>query len=375
MNGALSKPAPVLSGVPQGMVQGPILFIIMIDDLDRNLINSTASKYADDTRVTACIGNQEDQENFQAELNNIIYPWGPNNNMTLNGDKFEHLHVGNNLQKSRSSYQDPAGKIIQEKPYVKDLGVTVSNDLSWNKHIKEVISRAQIMAGWILRTFSTREENAMKTIWNAQVRPILDYCSPLWSPNPSNFGNIDLLERVQRTFTRHIIGMGGLNYSERLRKLKMYSLQRRHERHKIIYLYKIKSGLVPNISEHHKVQFHSNKRFGTVCCVLQFPLYNNKAMKARNASFALTASSLWNSLPRELRDLSEISVEAFKTRLDKILKDYPDEPRCSPIGHYTNLNGRTSNSLFDLARYKEIKVKIKNKIEERTKISKGGLPR
>ena len=235
------------------------------------MLHSTASKYADDTRVTAKISNLDDAKSFQIELNNTIYPWGPDNNMTLNGDKFEHLHVGNNLQQIKTSYTDPSGIVIKEKDHIKDLGVTISNDLSWTKHSNEVVSKARAMSGWVLRTFSTREKDPMITMWNSQIRPILDYCSPLWSPNPNNFGTIDLLEGTQRAFTRNIKGMDGLNYAQRLKALNMYSAQRRHERYKIIYLYKIKNGLVPNISETQKITFQPNKRLALHARYQHFP--------------------------------------------------------------------------------------------------------
>ncbi|CAL4123159.1 unnamed protein product [Meganyctiphanes norvegica] len=93
-NGVLSSPAPVISGVLQGTVLGPILFIIMIEDLDCDLLHSVASKYADDTRVTAKISSQEEAQCFQKELDEKIYAWGPANNMKLKWEKFEHLHVG-----------------------------------------------------------------------------------------------------------------------------------------------------------------------------------------------------------------------------------------------------------------------------------------
>ena len=368
VNGVLSNPAQVLSGIPQGTVLGPILFIIMIDDLDCNLIHSLASKYADDTRVTASISKPEDAIQFQNELDNKVYPWAPANKMSLNGDKFEHLHVGNNLNQTKSSYKDPSGNIIEEKEHIKDLGVIISNDLTWSKQTEEVVAKARIMSAWALRTFSTRERDPMTTIWNAQIRPILDYCSPLWSPNPSNYGNIDLLESTQRSFTRRIIGTEDMDYAQRLKFLKMYSVQRRHERYKILYLYKIKEKMVPNISGTYGLQFYNSKRHGCMCRIPSYPLYHNKAVIARNASFALTASRLWNILPKYIRDLSGLKLIAFKRRLDKTLMLYPDEPRSSSSGRYTDSNGRVSNSLIDIGENVEIKRML-------TQHCDGGLPR
>ena len=349
-NGALSTAAPVISGVPQGTVLGPILFIIMIDDLDCELVHSVASKYADDTRVTATVSNKEDSALFQSELDNIVYPWGPANKMALNGEKFEHLHVGSNLHQYKASYTDPSGNIIAEKQHIRDLGVNVSNDLTWTRHIEEIVSKARVMAGWALRTFTTREREPMITIWNSQIRPILDYCSPLWSPCPTNYKNIDLLEGTQRSFTRCIRGMEGLTYAQRLKALSMHSVQRRHERYKIIYLYKIKENLVQNISDKYPLQFYFNKRHGCMCRIPSFPLYQNKAVTARNNSFALTATSLWNALPKSIRNITDLSVDGFKRRLDKILQKYPDEPRCSATGFYADAHGRASNSLYIISR-------------------------
>ena len=79
----------------------------MICDLGRDLLYSAVSKYADDTKNTAKIGSTDDSTKFQKELDNIVYPWAPKNNMCLNGDKFEHHRIGNNLGIEKHIYKDP----------------------------------------------------------------------------------------------------------------------------------------------------------------------------------------------------------------------------------------------------------------------------
>ena len=73
--------------------------------------------------------------------------------MALNGDKFEHLHIENNFHQIKPRYTDPSGNIIEEKEHIIYLFVTVSNDLTWTKHIEEVVSKARTMSGWAQRTF------------------------------------------------------------------------------------------------------------------------------------------------------------------------------------------------------------------------------
>ena len=353
-NGALSDSVPVISGVPQGTVLGPILFIIMISDLGKELTYSVVSKYADDTKNIARISNLTDAECFQYELDNIVYPWAPENNMTLNGDKFEYHRIGKKLKIERYSYKDPTDENIVEKEYIKDLGVYISSDLTWKKQIEETVSRARLMLGWALRTFQTREVEPMVTVWNSLIRPHLDYCSPLWSPRPTNVGEIDLLESTQRVFTRSIRGMEGKDYAQRLNKLPITSIQRRHERYKILYAYKVKEGLVPNISKTHGLEFVNAGRRGCICVVPTHRV-GGSAMRARDGSFALTARNLWNSLPRSIRDIGGEDLSYFKRKLDRILSLYPDVPRSGASCNAYNEHFRKSNSLCDHYQVREVR--------------------
>ena len=203
----------------------------------------------------------------------------------------------------------------------------------------------------------------MRTLWVSLIRPIIDYCSPLWSPHPTNYGNIDRLESVLRNFSSKVEGIKSLKYASRLKALKLQSIQRRHERYKIIYIYKIKEGIVPNLPNsptdsltNYSLIFSSSSRNGTRCSIPNPRLHYNPAMIQRQSSFAQTASDLWNSIPPCLSSISQLPVVKFKTHLDKFLAQLPDEPRISAPEIYIDINtGRKSNSLWHMKHLPSIK--------------------
>ena len=372
-NGAISSPVPVTSGVPQGTVLGPILFIIMISDMDKDLIKAFASLFADDTRASSATSSEEDALNLQRELDSTIYPWAQSNKATFNGDKFEHIHFGQNL-KNIPVFFDPHQQPITNKTQLRDLGVLISNDLSWLPHINKVISDCRKQCAWILRTFTKRDPQTMRTLWISLIRPIIDYCSPLWSPKPTDYRAIDRLEGVLRSFSKQVDGLRDLSYSDRLKAMNLQSVQRRHERYKIIYIYKIKEGLVPNLphdptnpTSSFALSFTINRRQGCRCTLPRQTLHHNPATIPRDSSFALTASNLWNCLPPSISLTTNISVNSFKRQLDKFLALFPDEPRCCASGQFTDPNtGRTSNSIWHM-RYNTI---IKEKFRKFTHAAK-----
>ena len=121
--------------------------------------------------------------------------------------------------------------IINSQQHIKDLGVTMSSDCSFNEHIicdiDLKIKQCRQLTGWILRTFKARDKSTMLTLFKSLVLPRLEYGCQLWCPATVN--QIRAMKSIQRKFTKHIDGLYSLSYKERLIGLHMYSLQRQRE--------------------------------------------------------------------------------------------------------------------------------------------------
>ena len=343
VNGFLSEPAPVTSGVPQGSVLGPLLFLILIGDIDRNIAESFISSFADDTRLSRAVSGVREASSLQTDLEKI-YQWSVENNMMFNGEKFEALRYGrDDVLKCTTSYTSPEGSVIPEKEHVRDLGVTMSNDGTFKQHITNMCLSARNMCSWILRTFQSRSEDLMLTMWKSLVLPIVDYCSQLWSP--SKVGQIQEIEDIQRSFTRKIWHINRGDYWERLTSLKLYSLQRRRERYRIIYTWKILEGLVPNVGT-NKVSSRTSARHGRLC---EIPRISNSApaniQSLLEGSFCIHGGKLFNAIPKSIRNLVGVDIATFKKKLDEFLTSIPDEPQ-SP--GYTARRRADSNSLLHM---------------------------
>ena len=114
--------------------------------------------------------------------------------MIFNSDKFECLCFWPRHTKPDFTYKSPDGSVIEEKDHLRDLGVEMSNDLTFNIHIANTVAAANKLVGWALRTFRRRSKHVMLTIWKSLIQSKLDYCSQLWSP--SDQASIGKLESV-----------------------------------------------------------------------------------------------------------------------------------------------------------------------------------
>ena len=307
INGTTTEPFEVMSGVPQSTVLVPILFLIYVLDIDAEMVESSVSSFADGTRVSKGIISLQDTTALQKDLD-TIYNWASVNNMILNDTKFELLRYGENkFLKESTSYLGPSGKEIEEHEHVRDLGMVMSSDASFTAHILQVAATARNYAGWVLRTFNTRERTPLLTLWKSLIIPQLDYCSQLWCPHKAS--EIQLLENIQRSFTAKVNGMSNLNYWERLQFLQLYSLERRRERYLVIYTWKTLEGLVPNNCNLISTE---TRRHGRKCIVIPSSATVAKTANLIDNSFTTRGPKLFNCLPLPLRNLSGVSVTTFK---------------------------------------------------------------
>ena len=346
VNQCRSQQAEVKSGVPQGSVLGPLLFLVLIGDIDKDVAAAFLSSFADDTRVGSRISSVQDALALQADLKSV-YDWTHENNMELHGDKFELLRYGSDSEiKAETEYISNTGLIIKEESQVRDLGVTMHSSGSFSPQIQKLVTEGKKQCGWILRTFNTRDKLPMLTLWKSLVMSRLEYCSQLWCPLKK--GEIQALEMVQRTFLRKISGMSELSYWDQLKKLNMYSLERRRERYRIIYVWKVLEERVPNIGN-DRISSKNHLRRGRECFPPKVNQYCNKKVQSLlYASLPVHGQQLFNCLPKDIRDLTKCEVDVFKGELDRYLSTVPDEPL---IRGYERYRRAESNSLLNMTKF------------------------
>lgn len=306
VNNCLSDKKSVLSGVPQGSVLGPVLFVIFINDL-LDSISSPKSCYADDTKLynNPVTNYQEIKEDL-----NRIQQWCDTWMLTLNKSKCVVLHMGFNNPRINYSLEE-----VPLRPVAchVDLGITITEDLKWESHIINITKKANTLIYLIKKSFVCVSPPLLTKIYKTYVRPILEFGAVIWSPY--FIKDISLLENVQRRFTKIPKSLKNLPYDDRLKLLQLPTLTDRRSRGDLIETYKILSGCYTCKSVNDLFQINTESY--TRGHYLKLKKDNFKKLSRENF-FSVRVCNLWNRLSHNTIDSTGINM--FKNRLDAEVK-------------------------------------------------------
>ena len=305
VDGCLSGWRQVTSGVPQGSVLGPLLFVMYINDLDEGVVN-WISKYADDTKIGGVVDNEEDFQSLQSDLGQLE-KWAERWQMEFNADKCEVLHLGRTNQNRTYMVN---GRELKNTVEQRDLGITVHSSLKVESHIDRVVKKAFGMLAFINQSIEYRSWDVMLKLYKALVRPNLEYGVQFWSPNYRK--DVNKIERVQRRFTRMLPGFQQLSYRDRLNKLGLYSLERRRLRGDLIEVFKMMRGIDRvDVDKLFPLRIGKIQTRGHDFRIKGQRFRGNM----RGNFFTQRVVAVWNELPVEV--VAAGSLVSFKNKLDR----------------------------------------------------------
>lgn len=309
VNGTESYPCEVKSGVPQGSVLGPLLFVIYINDLPE-CVTSTSYLFADDTKMFRKIYSKYDAKCLQSDIDSLN-AWSKKWLLRFHPDKCHVLTLGK-FENITHTERYKLGEFELEHVFQeKDLGVIVDTDMRFEQHINAKIAKANSIAGLIRRSFSFLDGQLFKQLFTSMVRPHLEYCQSVWAPHLKK--HTKLIESVQRRATKLVDNLKDFTYEERLRILDLPTLAFRRFRGDMIEIFKhfhtydrkSLSNYFRPISEpgrRHKFQLERNFTKDGVSGTL-------------HNSFYFRAIKTWNELPRAVVESDDL--DSFKIRLDE----------------------------------------------------------
>ena len=319
---AESEIMPVTSGIPQGSVLGPLLFVMYINDLPDVVDKDTfIFLFADDTKAFRDIKSVPDQLILQNDVKSLT-EWSDIWLLKFHPDKCVAMHLGNSNTKFDYVME---GHVLDKSTCEKDIGVHVDDKLNFEHHIYEKIKKANKILAIIRRTFTRMDGNMFCQLFKGLVRPHLEYAQAVWSPQSKTL--IRKLEEVQKRATKLIPGFYNLAYQDRLRKLKLPTLAYRRARGDMIEVYKMlaeKGGYDQTLpclftrtrSLHERPSHWSHSKQ-----IYHLGSKNNILLH----SFTHRVQNTWNNLPDEVvratslnKDgIEEETIIAFERELDK----------------------------------------------------------
>lgn len=319
IDGEASTWLPVLSGVPQGSILGPLLFVLFINDITDNISEGTRmALFADDAKIYRHILSIRDCLLLQSDLLSLEV-WSHTWKMKFNASKCKVMSIARVMKILHVYYLN--NTFLERVNEFNDLGVLVTSTLNWDIHIRTKVNKASQLLGMIKRSVGHHAPSKLKQLfYQTLVRPVIMYAAPVWYPNR---GCVQLLESVQRRATKFILNDYQNSYLQRLQSCRLLPFMYYKEIIDLCFLYK---------AIHHFHDFDVLK-------IVHF--YDNNASRTRQGTrhLLLARSEVrtehaenfysnrivcsWNNLPDSIRNTrsSNKHVIPFKNKLYQLFAD------------------------------------------------------
>ena len=319
LNGKNSDWSNVTSGVPQGSVLGPCLFVMFINDIEAAIDTvMTVKKFADDTKLCGIANNVTECLHLHHQLDKL-YKWSVDWQMLFNMDKCKVIHLGSeNIEYEYTM----GGQCLKKVNTEKDLGVHIHQSLTPSMHIAEAVKKANQVLGQLLHAISYRDKHNFMILYKQRVRCHLEYAVQCWNPWLKH--DIDLMEGGQKRAVRGIQGLHG-NYEDKLKQIGLPTLVERRTRGDMIQTFKIVNK-IDDVNPNTWFSFASDVQRPTRntvqlendgSAIQRLTLKSkNTRLNLRKYFFSNRVVEPWNALPETLKRAK--SINCFKRGYDEL---------------------------------------------------------
>ena len=309
VNGSYSNPVSVDSGVPQGTVLGPLLFLLHINDLPQ-MVSSQTRLFADDCLLYRPIHSRDDQVLMQRDLD-TLQEWGNTWGMRFNPSKCNIMRISRSREPITQFYS-LGGQVLVEVHNSTYLGLNISNELEWSTHIADTTRKGNGTLGFLRRNLKFCPEKLKETAYLSLIRSVLEYGATIWDPHlAKDINSLEMVQRKAARFVKHDYRRTS-SVTAMLAELGWKNLADRRRELRLALLYKVTNDLVavPASSigltkPYTKTRANHKFKYRTLRA-------NTNELKF---SFVHRTIPEWNVLPAHIAEAD--SVTSFKARLAK----------------------------------------------------------
>jgi len=286
---------------------GPLLFLLYVNDLDTVCsLESHLKLFADDCKLFSETNNRSNRTLQQCI--DAICSWARVWQLQININKCQVITITSSHAPVISHSYYINNVCISSSDNVSDLGILISNDLSYKSHIQHIVSKAYQRISILFRGFVTRDIVFMRKAYITYIRPLLEYNSTVWAPTEIYL--IDLIEKVQRYFTRNIPVLAERSYKDRLSVLNIDYLELRRLHCDLTYYFKIFNHLTPHNPADFFMIYHPPLSSRSISSYLIKP---TKCSNKLESFLSFRSINAWNYIPDYAKSVN--SVQSFKKHL------------------------------------------------------------